>query len=318
MARASDILRQFVIDPLRHRSAALFLFRLSQLAHERLAGRIDSHVVRALAALRRTAVLPSSALMGADAIATTVAALRQRGWDILPARLPPEAIAEIERFAFSTPAYARSPAERIVLSAFAPPRDEPRYEWRMGELLQLGAVQALLRDGALHGIAQDYLGCRPVLTSVTLWLDTIHDGAYDAHVYHYDNDGPAFLKFFIYISDVDADSGAHTYIQGSHSHRKPARFRRSQRYEREDLLAYYGPDSERVFAAPAGTILAEDTAGFHRGMDPKTRPRLLMQLEYAALDIPHAEEFVLGAPKVAIAGLAPGAARIARKFVRAE
>jgi hypothetical protein len=317
MARASEILRQFAIDPLRHRSAALFLFRLSQLAHERLDGRADEYIVRLSAMLRPKIPLPPSTLMDAGSIPASVAALRARGWDILPARLSPDAIAEIECFAFSTPAYARSPAERIALSASVPPREEPRYEWRMGELLRLGAVQTLLRDGALHGIAQDYLGCRPVLTSVTLWLDTIHDGAYDAHVYHYDNDGPAFLKFFIYISDVDADSGAHTYIQGSHGHRKPARFRRSRRYERDELLAHYGSDSEMVFAAPAGTILAEDTAGFHRGMDPKTRPRLLMQLEYAALDIPHAEEFVLGVPKVAIAGLAPGAARIARKFARA-
>jgi hypothetical protein len=52
-------------------------------------------------------------------------------------------------------------------------------------------------------------------------------------------------------------------------------------------------------------------------MDPKIRPRLLMQLEYAAFDIPHAEEFVLGVPKVTIPGLPPGAARIARKFARA-
>ena len=318
MARASELLRQFVLEPMRNRSAALFLFRLAQLAHERMGGRLDRSLVLLLAAMRRKATLPAPTMMGESAIAASAAALRARGWDILPARLSPEMIADIRQFAFSTPAYARSPAERIALSAAQPPSDEPRYEWRMGELLRVPTVQKLLLDGTLHRLAQDYLGCRPVLTSVTLWLDTVHEGPYDAHVYHYDNDGPAFLKFFVYISDVDVDSGAHTYIQGSHSHRKPARFRRSRRYERAELLAHYGAENEIVFAAPAGTILAEDTAGFHRGMDPTARPRLLMQLEYAAIDIPHVEEFILGVPKVAIAGLSPGAARIARKFAYAR
>lgn len=317
MASASEFLQQFVIEPLRKRSVALFLFRLAQLTHERTGGRFDGACVRLIAAIRPKAALPKPMMMDETAIAASAAALRARGWDILPARLSPDAIAEITQFAFSTPAYARSPTERIPVSAAAPPRDQPRYEWRMGDLLRLGAVQSLLRDGTLHRLAQDYIGCRPVLTSVTLWLDTVHKGAYDAHVYHYDNDGPAFLKFFIYISDVDVDSGAHTYIQGSHSHRKPARFRRSRRYDRDELLAHYGSGNEIVFAAPAGTILAEDTAGFHRGMDPTARPRLLMQLEYAAIDIPHIEEFELGVPKVAIAGLLPGAAHIARKFAYA-
>lgn len=314
MAGVSAIFRQFVLDPLERRSPSLFVFRLLQLLHERAQGRLDRPVVGMISMLKPKVRLPSSALIDDGAIGTTVEMLRKRGWDILPFQLAPQSIAEIAQFAFSTPAYALDPTERIAIRESEPPQDHPRYEWRVGELIQLPAVQRLLRDSALYHVAQDYLGCRPVLTSIGLWLDVVHDRPYDAHIYHFDNDGPAFLKFFVYLSDVDVKSGAHTYIQGSHGHVKPEKFRRSRRYDRDDLLYHYGPESEIVFEAPAGTILAEDTAGFHRGMDPTARPRLLMQLQYAAINIPHVEEFALKVPRARIEGISREVAHIARKF----
>jgi len=60
-------------------------------------------------------------------------------------------------------------------------------------------------------------------------------------------------------------------------------------------------------------ILAEDTAGFHKGTTPKNY-RLLLQLQYATLDIPHQEEFAGLVGKVRLDGLDPGIKRIARKF----
>ena len=312
---AFDAIRHFVTEPLANKSPNLFLFRVAQILHERTRGHTDHLFIRILSKLRPQVALPPSAFIEAEEIERAVADLRARGWWLMPRRLDDKDIAEIRRFAFSTPAFATRFDERIAIDEKQPPQDHSRYEWRMSELLKLPAVQRLLQDGALHQIAQSYIGCRPILTSVTLWLDPVFDGPSPAHVYHFDNDGPGFLKFFVYLSDVDSETGAHTYIQGSHGHDKPAAFYRSQRYEREDLRRHYGADNEIVFAAPAGTILAEDTTGFHRGMDPKRGYRLLLQLQYSAIDIPHAEEFFRRVPKVEIPGLNPGIAAIARKFI---
>jgi len=165
----------------------------------------------------------------------------------------------------------------------------------------------------LHHIAQDYLGCRPILTYVTLWLNPPYQGAYNAHVYHYDNDGPSFLKFFVYLSDIDADS-AHTFIQGTHGRRKPAQFARSGVYDRDQLLSFYGSENEVALIGPAGMILAEDTAGFHKGTTPSKGYRLLLQLQFTSLDHPQEEEFVGGIAKVQLNKLDPGIRRIANKF----
>lgn len=309
-------LRHFITEPLANRSPRLFLFRVSQVLHERTRGSADRLFIGILSMLRPPAALPPSAFIASGEIDRAVADLHKNGWFLMSRRLAAEDIAEIRRFAFSTPAFATRIDERIMIDEDQPPQEHSRYEWRMSELIRLPAVQRLLQDGACHKIAQSYIGCRPILTSVTLWLDPVFDGTPPAHVYHFDNDGPGFLKFFIYLSDVDSQTGAHTYIQGSHRHQKPEAFHLSQRYERDDLIRYYGPDNEIVFSGPAGTILIEDTTGFHRGMDPIRGYRLLMQLQYSAIDIPHAEEFFSRVPKVKIPALAPGIASIARKFFR--
>lgn len=306
--------RYIIGEPVARRSASLFLIRIAQLLHERVGGRFDSGVCRMARVIKPKIALPTPQRIDEHAIRESVAALNRRGWDILPFHLTSADLDEIRRFAFSTPAYGDDPTRQIPIDATHIPHERGRYEWRISDLIRIPAVQRLVADSTLHRIAQDYLDCRPVLTSITLWLDPVYDGSYDAHVYHYDNDGPRFLKFFIYINDVDADTGAHTYIQGSHSHIKPEIFRRSRRYDRDALLAHYGPENEIVFAAPAGTILAEDTAGFHRGSDLRRGYRLLMQLVFGVIDIPHAEQFSCGIVKAKLAGLDPGIRRIARKF----
>lgn len=311
-----DAIRHFVIDPIAKRSPALFMFQAAQVFHERTGGRADPAFLGILAKLRPKVALPPSMLIAQGEIERAVSTLRARGWWLMPRRLDDRDIAEIRQFAFATPAYATQFDEQITIDERQPPQDHSRYEWRMNDLVHVPAIQKLLGDSGLHRIAQDYIGCRPTLTSVTLWLDPVSSGPAPAHVYHYDNDGPGFLKFFIYLSDVDAETGAHTYIQGSHGHCKPEVFRLSRRYERDDLLRHYGTENEIVFAAPAGTILAEDTAGFHRGMDPRRGYRLLLQLQYSAIDIPHAEEFATTVRPVRLPGLAAGIAAIVRKFVR--
>jgi len=305
--------REFVLDPVVNASPALFMLRVSQLLHERTGGRLDSRLQRLLGKPR--ASLPPASLMDDGAIDRSVEALHRRGWDVLPWRVDQAGIDMLRSFAFSTPAYATDPHERVVIDAANPPRDHARYVWPITDLIRVPAVQKLMTDSTLYKLAQNYLGYRPVLTSVTLWIDPVYDGSYNAHRYHYDNDGPGFLKFFIYVSDVDLESGAHSYIEGSHHHRKPERFRRSQFYSRDDLVDFYGKQSEIIFSAPAGTVIAEDTAGFHKGTTPRNSYRLLLQFQFAVIDIPHVEEFSSSIEKIKIERLDPSIKLIARKFV---
>jgi hypothetical protein len=42
-------------------------------------------------------------------------------------------------------------------------------------------------------------------------------GKYDAYMYHYDNEGPGFLKFFFFLTDVAAGTGAHYFMASAKS-----------------------------------------------------------------------------------------------------
>ena len=75
-----------------------------------------------------------------------------------------------------------------------------------------------------------------------------------------------------------------------------------------------GADNEMVFEGPAGSIVAEDTAGFHRGTTLKRDYRLLMQFQFSLIDIPHDEDLAGLTRPTSAPGLNSGIASIARKF----
>jgi hypothetical protein len=194
------------------------------------------------------------------------------------------------------------------------PTEYPRYDWRIGDLTGNQAIQKILFDSYFHHVAQEYLGCRPRLSLIILWLNPPFKGENSQFVFHYDNDGPAFVKFFVYLSDVTEGNGPHVYIRKSHSPIKPRQFHMGLRYEESLLLEYFGAENKRSFVGPAGTMIAEDTMGFHRGSDVVKSYRLIFQLEYSVLDIPHAEEFGSGIQRLKINGLEPSLQKVLAKY----
>src|SRR5271166_3052244 len=130
------VLRQFVIEPAQKRSSALFFLQIMQLINDRSGGRYDALIQRTLSVFKPKVPLPVPRLMNGQSIVSSVIALKERGWDILPYRLPAEDIAELRRFAFTSPAYAVDPSERIAIKEDNIPLVHGRYSWRMSELLR--------------------------------------------------------------------------------------------------------------------------------------------------------------------------------------
>lgn len=309
-----SFINNFLLDPWRYRSLALAKFRWSQLLRERSNGAFDALYSRWCRCVRPEVALPPPRRMSAEAVSDTVRELSVEGCKVLPFSLSADEIDALREFAFLEPAYAVDIAQQIRIEPDAIPRAHGRYYWPMHRLVQNPVVRDLLTDSTVLSIAQGYLGSEPLLSSVSLWLDPVFDGLYDPHVYHYDNDGPGFLKFFFYLTDVDEESGAHRFIRRTHHPRKPTRFAASRRYEDTELVEYYGADQEVVFCAPAGTVIAEDTSGFHRGSDLRHGYRLLLQFEFSLLDIPHEEDLRKVTRPQPFPGLDPRFGRILRKF----
>lgn len=308
------MLHYLVLEPLRARSAALGWWRFWQIMQDRTNGLLNESFVKVASLWRPRLAAPASPMLPEPARSRAVADLKQDGCAVLPCRLSDENLAALRRFAFSTPAYTDVGSAPVTIREDAIPTSHARYDWRIADLIADPTIQKLVLEGPFWSIAQDYLGCRPRLSSVTMWLNPSYAGANDQFDYHFDNDGPKFLKFFFYLTDMQIGTGAHYFIKGTHGPRKPAAFARSTRCDQDALIAHYGKAREFVAAGPAGTILAEDTMGFHRGSAITSGYRLIMQIQYSVIDITSKEDITRTYTPVAVPGLAPGLSKINAKF----
>jgi hypothetical protein len=219
--------------------------------------------------------------------------LRDRGYVVFPRALSDELCDRLMSFARETPALVRrmddDPDDLSPRLALYDP-DEPlavRYDYPVDALLDNPDVQSLLADASLLSLAQCYLGSRPRADVLSMWWHTPYHDKPDslaAQLYHFDLDRIKWIKVFIYLTDVDADDGPHSFILGSHrTGGIPQRMlqRGYVRLSDEEVLEHYGVDKQIVFTAPRGTVIVEDTRGLHKGAVVRGKARLILQLQFS-------------------------------------
>ncbi|QUM71325.1 phytanoyl-CoA dioxygenase family protein [Sphingopyxis granuli] len=138
---------------------------------------------------------------------------------------------------------------------------------------------ALANHPLVLSAVADYLGCKPTIAYMTAWWSMVADGtAQEAENFHRDYDDYKFVKLFVYLSDVDLQSGPHIFIRGSHVSEKLIERRRFD----DDLVAANFPDQDDhlTLIGPAGTMFLETTFGLHRGFPPVAQNRLIFQVLY--------------------------------------
>lgn len=158
-----------------------------------------------------------------------------------------------------------------------------RHQFRPDQLFMDPTVQQLTTDPYFFAIAQQYLGFNPVQDLLSMWWSAPGDKALEsraAQLYHFDMDRFKFVKFFVYLTDVDTNNGPHCYVRGSHT-RKPASLLRDERISDDEIEQHYKPEDCVELTGPVGTMLAVDTRGFHKGKPLAERDRLIFQLQFA-------------------------------------
>ncbi|MFH5927579.1 phytanoyl-CoA dioxygenase family protein [Roseomonas xinghualingensis] len=149
--------------------------------------------------------------------------------------------------------------------------------------LNCRAIVELINHPSVLSLAERYLGCRPTLSSLAVrWSFPANSGSVDTQLFHRDPDDWRFIKFFVYLTDVDLDSGPHIFVSKSH---KTAGRLRERPYPLDEIEGQYGKDSVMTIMGPAGTCFAADTYGIHRGAVPSKRPRLILQAQYSLLPV---------------------------------
>lgn len=146
---------------------------------------------------------------------------------------------------------------------------------------QFKEINEIVYDASILSIAKQYLGVEPTIKEAIMWWSfPPEDQNYNPlYGFHYDIDALKFLKLFIYITDVDEDSGPHVII--SKTHLKKSFFeKRNRRLTDDQVSDVFETERINVMTAPKGTGFFEDTFAYHKGTTPK-KPRLILQIEYS-------------------------------------
>mgnify|MGYP001486375786 CR=1 FL=1 len=104
-----------------------------------------------------------------------------------------------------------------------------------------------------------------------------------AQLYHFDLDRIKWLKFFVYLTDVNENDGPHCYIEGTHKvFSKPYKLIKKgyKRINDDEIFSYFDKKKERKLTGKKGTIFVGDSSAFHKGLNPKENLRVMLSIEY--------------------------------------
>jgi hypothetical protein len=176
------------------------------------------------------------------------------------------------------------------LGRFNPPNDVPKgvhVAYFDAELVvPTPHIFEIVNNPVVLGAVARVLGATPTISYMAVWWSLpAGDGtAQQAENFHRDFDDWRFVKYIVYLTDVDEDSGPHIFIPGSHKQNKLLPIRR---YTAAEIAGAFGQGNEKPFVGPAGTSFLENTYGFHRGLPAKSKPRLALAATYSLRVIPY-------------------------------
>ena len=175
-------------------------------------------------------------------------------------------------------ALRRRPGKEFVVRKYA-------YEVQLGlddPWLRLGLNKRLL------DIANTYLGMWTKLEYIDVWYTPSADESErkSSQRWHRDFNDRHLLKAFLYLVDVDEETGPFEYVPRSApgnelEHLWPWR-PLGDNYPPDDELAAKIEGKSVSFVGPKGTVILCNTSGFHRGGFASGKPRALATVTYSS------------------------------------
>ncbi len=157
------------------------------------------------------------------------------------------------------------------------------YEMSDDKIFESEISQNLLFSNFFYNVSKKYFNSLPYFDHMSLAISAKSDkvDVHAAQKFHFDMDRPKWLKFFIYINDVDENNGPHFFIPKTHKNLGIVRDIRLNGYSRIDdniIDKYY--KNIKSIKGKKGTLLIEDTRGLHKGSVVKENYRLIALLQF--------------------------------------
>lgn len=134
-------------------------------------------------------------------------------------------------------------------------------------------------------VVADFLGCKPTIGYIaTWWSYPTGEGPKQAENFHRDVDDWRFVKLFLYLTEVEQESGPHKYVL--HSSSKPV-LNKIRRLNDDEVAQTFGEENIVTMTSQAGHAFLEDTYGVHKGQPLQSGHRLLFQVVYTLNPLPY-------------------------------
>ena len=223
--------------------------------------------------------------IGAGDVEKIVATLERDGMYVFDRPIAGELVDRMQAFAQTTEAnLSPRPAAGRTRAVFDPERPlSSGYLFDEAQLLGVPVVQQFMGDPLILDVCERYLGVEPRLAYVHSWWSAVFGRTPScqlAQLFHADLSHMKWLLTFVYMTDVTAGTGPHTFVKGTHRPDEAGvelRRRGLVRVSDEDIRRAYG-DRVTDITGPRGTVILADTRAFHKGNLPRTGHRLMFQL----------------------------------------
>lgn len=137
-------------------------------------------------------------------------------------------------------------------------------------------------------IALSYMKCYPAIGTLNFRKSFVNDLEEEGvQMFHIDPNSPRFLKFFLYLNDVDEQGGPFCIVEGSNHSKHHDRYEH-HRWSEEEIIKHYGKDSIKQITANKGDMIVASTSCYHRGVKCISNERTMLTLNYVI----HPEEFL--------------------------
>lgn len=246
------------------------------------------HLVRELADHGKTSEL---SLIGADAVDTMYTYMANKRW------------------------IDRSRKEIGNFPMLETPKETQLAHLELDDVLRAPGLLKLAGDPLILSALEAYFGCKPSVEVIQAsWSPPSEKEAIRSQLFHRDTDGLQFIKLFLFLTDVTEESGPHCFVLNSHDKNK---LTKPGFFTDEEVVKSFGESNVEYITCPKGTHFLENTYGVHKGTQPKSEGRLMVQILYCSHPtIYPPKEPVLGSADLSELGV-PDLDRYAfRKFVK--
>ena len=214
--------------------------------------------------------------------------IKEKGYYIFEKTLGDKHVDPIVDFAKKTPAYYTLVGKPNIQYSenkedidFDNPKS-PRYFFDGNDLLKCPELESFMFNKGLFAISNLYLNTKPIFDSPRMWWSFPFgnkETSNAAQMYHFDLPRLKWIKFFIYLTDVDENNGPHCFVESSHKG-YPKALRKVDRILDTEIAEHYKPEQILEIVGKKGTVIAVDTRGFHKGKPLIDNKRLILQIQY--------------------------------------